>query len=120
MGEFVLYKVSHTFAVPPDFKRSDTGIPVAGTVFVRIVAIGADGIGFTTILFRIVEYPPGIVIYTRVASEDVDPHRKDEASESRRCCPVTVAVVGTGDKGNVFSDIEHVVVLVGEIAEIVA
>ena len=120
MGELVLYEIPYAFAVPSDFERSDTGVPIAGTVFVGVVAVGTDGVGFATALFRIVEYPTDIMADTRVTGENVDADREKETSEP--CCSgsVAVAIVGTGDERNVFADVEHVVVLVGEIAEIVA
>ena len=98
---------------------SDASIPIACPVFVGIVAIGADGVGLATIVLDVVEHPADVMVYTRVTGENIDTYREKETSKP--CCSgsVSVAVVGTGNERNVFSDVEHVVVFVGEVAEIV-
>ncbi len=120
MGEPILDEVPHAFAVPADLEGTDTSIPITCPVFIGIVAVGTDGVGLTTTPIRVVEDSAVVMVHAGVTGKDVDTHREEGTPETSRCCPVTVAIVGAGDKGDVLADIEHVVVLVGEVAKIIA
>ncbi len=119
VGEPVLQKVSHSFAIPPDFERTDAGIPIACTVCVGIVAIGTDGIGFSPLSFRVVEHLADLMVLAWITCKDVDADREDSTPEPGCGGPITIAIVGTGDEGDVFPQVEHIIVLISEVAEIV-
>ena len=120
MRKPVLEEVPYLLAVCPDFEGTDTHIKDSSPVGIGVVAVGADGIGFSTISFGVFKSLAYVMIHAWVAGIDVDAHRKGTKPESCGCAPVTVAVIGSRDARNVFAEIEHIVVLVSEITQISA
>ena len=120
MGKSVLEAISYLFTVGPYFKWTDADIENPCPEFVRIVTVGADGVGFPSIPVGVVECPTDVVVNARVSSEEVDTQGEGAESEPSGSRPIPVAIVGGRNKRNVVAEVEHIIVLIGEIAKAVA
>ena len=75
VSESVLEEMPDLFAIGSNFYGTKAYVKHPGTVFIGVVAIGADGIGLSAVSIGIVERLSRVMVYSWVSSEDVDPHR---------------------------------------------